>query len=246
MIRKHIDVIYCGSDYNWVGSPYKKFYKDSQLEFIDRNTIPISSSDIRREKYENWDYLPTFVRSTFVKKILVCGMESTGKSTLTRTLANLFCTNCVKEIGRDICQQCGSEEAMTPVDFEEIIVKHKSAIIDAARLANKLLFIDTDAITTYFYATFNKYSTNETFVADLNLIKNIVDKYDLVLFNDTNVPFVDDGLRIENRGDSRNNLSEYFKKLYNNIKCEKFIILSGTYAERLEQAKTEIEELIDL
>ena len=216
LIGKKIDIVYCGSDYNWVGSPYRKFYKESTLEFIDRNIIPVSSSEIRKNVYKYWDYIPIFVRPTFVKKILICGMESTGKSTLTSTLAKMFCTNYVSEIGRDICQRCGSETAMTTDDFEEIIVKHKAAILDATRSANKLLFIDTDAITTYFYATQNsQYLSPKTIVTDYHELKRIVDQYDLILFNETtDIPFVNDGLRIEDRGESRENLSKQFKELY--------------------------------
>ena len=251
LIGKKIDVVYCGSDYNWSGNPYSKFYYDSEIKFIDRNIIPVSSTEIRNNIFKYWDYLPTFVRPAFVKRILICGMESTGKSTLTETLAKMFCTKHVSEYGRDVCAQCGSEDAMTTSDFEEIIFKHKVKIIDAVKDANKLLFIDTDAITTYFYASFNKHLHDKTISVDYHILKRIVDNYDLILFNDIDVPFVDDGLRIEDRGASRKDLSDWFKSLYtgadykNDLNYDKFVILDGTYSDRLNTAKQEIERLLD-
>lgn len=242
LIGKKIDVIYCGDDYNWNGSPYKKFYNESTLNFINRDIIPISSSELRNNIFKYWDYLPLFVRPTYVKKILICGVESTGKSTLTTTLAKYFCTNAVSEYGRNVCQRCGSEHAMTLHDFEEIIYKHKCNIIDLTRTANKLLFIDTDALTTYFYATYNKDINIDSIVFDKNIIKKIIDDYDLILICNTDVPFVDDGLRIENRNKSRDTLDEWFKSEYYNIinDTNKIINLTGNYSEKLSKAIQEI------
>lgn len=244
LIGKKIDAVYCGSDYCWNGSPYRKFYTDSTIEFIDRNIIPISSSDIRNNIFKNWNYLPTFVRPSYVKKILVCGVESTGKSTLTTTLAKYFCTEAVLEYGRNVCQRCGSENAMTQADFEEIIYKHKANIIDASRKANKLLFIDTDALTTYFYALYNKDIDKNSIVLNDKILKSIIDDYDLILICNTDVPFIDDGLRIEDRGQTRESLCEWFKNIYCNIgkqlKYEKIVNLSGNYSDRLSTAINEI------
>ena len=250
LIGKKKDVVYCGSDYERPGCPYAKFYPESKLEFIDRNAIPVSSSAIRSDVFGYWDCLPAFVRPSFVKKVLVCGVESTGKSTLAATLAKMFCTEYVSETGRDVCQRCGSEEMMTTADFEEIIFKHKSAIIDATRSANKILFVDTDAITTYFYATFCRSLDNKTIVADHNVLKRIVDHYDLILFSDVDVPFVNDGLRVEDRGVSRDKLGRWIKELHagegsgDDLAGRKFVVLSGSYSDRFDAARIEIERLL--
>ena len=139
---------------------------------------------------------------------------------------------------------------MTTADFEEIIFKHKSAIIDATRSANKILFVDTDAITTYFYATFCRSLDNKTIVADHNVLKRIVDHYDLILFSDVDVPFVNDGLRVEDRGVSRDKLGRWIKELHagegsgDDLAGRKFVVLSGSYSDRFDAARIEIERLL--
>ena len=54
MIGKHIDVVFCGADYNREDTPYKVCYPDSKLYFFDRGDN-ISSSRFKTDpdKYKN-------------------------------------------------------------------------------------------------------------------------------------------------------------------------------------------------
>ena len=61
-----------------------------------RTNWPVSSSQVRRFPLQFWNYLPDPVKPWFVKKIVLLGSESTGKSTLSRktrsTLSNRICS----------------------------------------------------------------------------------------------------------------------------------------------------------
>lgn len=122
-IGEKIDVIYCGSDYE-VNNPYQKYYENSKIKIIDRNIIPCSSTNIRENPFKYWKFIPNIVKKEYVKKILIIGNESTGKTTTVQTLANLYNTNCVLEYGRDICKKCGGVNYMNDEDFEEILYQH--------------------------------------------------------------------------------------------------------------------------
>ena len=107
-VGKRIDVVYCGSDHA-AANEYARVYPDSEIKFVDRAEIAVSSTEIRKSPSRFWDFLPEFVRPQYVRKVLIVGSESTGKSVMARTLANLYSTVCVEEYGRRVCEACGGE-----------------------------------------------------------------------------------------------------------------------------------------
>ena len=58
-----------------------------------------------------------------LKKVLIVGGESTGKSTLVQNLALSYNTNFVSEVGRDTCKYAGGEDYMIVEDLYENILK---------------------------------------------------------------------------------------------------------------------------
>ena len=67
---------------------------------ISRSKIPVSGSSIILNPLQNWDFISKAAQPHFVKKILISGTESTGKSTLAETLANHYQTVFVPEMAR--------------------------------------------------------------------------------------------------------------------------------------------------
>ena len=121
-IGKPIDIVFCGDDYD-ENSFWNKCYPESEIYFFPRNGI--SSTEIRKNPYKRWDWIPNVVKPFFVKKVLLMGGESTGKSTLTINLANRFNTNYIDEAGRDISERSGTDMLMLSEDFTEILLQHK-------------------------------------------------------------------------------------------------------------------------
>ncbi len=62
-----------------------------------RAVVPCSGTAVRTDPMTQWDYLPRCVRPWFVRRVVVFGPESTGKTTLARRLAEHFHTVCVPE-----------------------------------------------------------------------------------------------------------------------------------------------------
>ena len=150
-VGKPIDVVFCGSDYD-ENSFWNKCYPESKLYIFPRNDI--SSTEIRKDPYAHWDWIPNIAKLYYVKKVLLMGGESTGKSTLTINLANRFNTNYIDEAGRDISERSGTDMMMLSEDFTEILLQHKLNEIKAIEHSNKVIFEDTDALITQFFMGF--------------------------------------------------------------------------------------------
>ena len=71
-------------------------------------------------------------------------------------------------------------------------------IMDAAKKSNRILFVDTDAVTTLFYSRFLLTNSNEIEICE-KMATAISDmtQWDLVLFLEPDVEFVQDGTRNE-------------------------------------------------
>ncbi len=238
-IGKPIDAVFCGSDYG-EDSFWSVCYPESELVIFPRNGI--SSTEIRSDPYGRWDWLPTVVRPYFVKKVLLIGTESTGKSVLTVNLAHRFATNYIEEAGREISERSGTDVLMLPSDFTEILLRQKLNEIEAVEHSNRVLFEDTDALVTLFYLGF---LDDQEIVRNSALAKAIdaLNEYDLILFLEPDVPFVQDGDRRIEAPSERELCSRRLREL---LGCagKPFYVLRGDYEARYEQAVALTERLL--
>eukprot|EP00833_Pecoramyces_ruminatium_P000242 jgi/Orpsp1_1/1174274/evm.model.c7180000049509.1 len=238
-IGKPIDVVFCGSDYD-KNSFWNVCYPESELYIFQRNDI--SSTAIRSNPYAHWDWLPTIVKPYYVKKVLLMGGESTGKSTLTINLASRFNTNYIDEAGRDISERSGTDMLMISEDFTEILLQHKLNEIKAIEHSNKVLFIDTDSLVTQFYMNF----LNDPKIEKNKALSDAIDainSYDLILFLEPDVAFIQDGDRSEVIRDNRVKYSNQIKDLIHSH-GKQFITINGSYQERYERSVKEVEKLL--
>ena len=124
-IGKPIDAVFCGSDYLGTGRFESLYCPESEVVYFDRAEVPVSSTEIREWATAHWEYIPEVCRDHYVRKILVVGGESTGKSTLVENLALAYNTNFVREIGRDTCEYAGGENFMVEDDLVENFIRQK-------------------------------------------------------------------------------------------------------------------------
>jgi HTH-type transcriptional repressor of NAD biosynthesis genes len=220
---------------------FAKLYPTSKHIVIDpdRRQVGISATKIREEGvFHHWSYLPDFVKPYFVKKVVIVGTESCGKSTLTKNLAKIYNTSYVEEYGRTVCEELGGcDGIIIEEDYLKIAYGHKMKEIEAIERANKLVFIDTEAIVTQFYS----HLYNEVYQPVLDEIAKLQD-YDLWLFLEPDVTWVNDGLRVHGEVSARNENNQHLKKLLEQHHIE-YQILHGSYENRLKGAMEKIEEL---
>lgn len=243
-INKPIDVVFSGDDYQGKDR-WEKLYPGSEIYYIPRSNINISSTEIRENPYKYFDYLPNCVKPYYTKKVCIIGTESTGKTTLTRNLAKYFNTTYVEEAGRYICDDAGGIDNMQPYHYFDILFKHKQLEKEALANANKVLIIDTDSLITLYYYQLGFEGTSDYDVHFPQIAECIsaLNNYDLYIFLEPDVEWVQDGTRTYGEDDVRAENNKKLKEILsrNNIQ---YISVSGDYNQRYETSKKLIEDLL--
>ncbi|MED1793103.1 multifunctional transcriptional regulator/nicotinamide-nucleotide adenylyltransferase/ribosylnicotinamide kinase NadR [Brevibacillus nitrificans] len=221
---------------------FQQLYPEARHIILDaeRKQVPISATRIREEGiFTHWEHIPAIVRPTFVKKVVVVGTESCGKSTLTRYLAKLYNTVFVEEYGRTVCEEVGGcETILTEEFYPHIAYGHKMKEYEAIKQANKVLFVDTEAVVTQFYS---ELYTGRTFSVLDQVAKE--QQYDLWLYMEPDVPWVDDGLRVHGENLVRHENNEKLKRMLRERHIA-YVSIAGSYHERLQQATDHVDALL--
>lgn len=185
----NFDRVFTSEDY---GDVFAKSMGAVHFKFNqNRDIIPISATLIREKPLTNWNYLNNFAKDYFIKKIAIVGTESTGKTTLAKRLAEHYKTEWCPEVGRELIK---NSNKFSINDLKIVGIEHAKNIIKYTRLANKVLFIDTELNITKSYAKFmfNKNISFDPWVEKANSI-------DLYLYLDKEAPYYDDGTRLSEK-----------------------------------------------
>lgn len=239
-----IDVVFAGDDYKGKNI-WEELYDTSEIVYFPRSDINISSTEIRKNPYKYFEYLPKCVQEYYTKKVCIIGTESCGKTTLVRNLATYFNTTHVEEAGRYVCDDAGGIDNMQPKHYFQILFKHKELEREALKGANKVLIVDTDSLITLYYYKLGFEGTNEINKAFENIAEGIsvLNNYDLYIFLEPDVKWVQDGTRTYGEQNIREENNKKLKKIFddNNIK---YVCINGDYQNRYEESKKLIKSLI--
>ena len=228
-----IDVIFTSESY---GDPYAKHLGiKHRLVDIDRKFIPVSGTLLRKDPFALWYYLPDHVKPYFVKRIAVMGAESCGKSTLTKELAKVYNTVYVEEYGRTVWEE---ENCVDELDFIDIAYGHQLLEKTLIKQANKLIFSDTEILTTQIF--YDMYHPNGMKpVKDyLFHMESFAEPYDLYILLKPDCDAVQDGTRqfLDGRWDHYNKIKQVLID-----KGREFVEVGGSWANRHMEARTAIK-----
>ena len=162
-----------------------------------RSAVPCSGTLIRSAPLEYLHFLEPCVRQYIVRRVVLVGAESTGKTTLASLLARTYQTTWVAEYGREhwIEKLAGHTvhdppPAWTPDEFIHIARTQQSRENEMASVANRILVCDTNAFATGLW--FKRYMGTRHPEVDA-IGRN--DTAHLYLLCEPDIPFVQDGYR---------------------------------------------------
>jgi NadR type nicotinamide-nucleotide adenylyltransferase len=173
-----------------------------------------------------------------LKKIVIIGPESTGKSTLCEQLAHHYKTEWVKEYAREYLLKNGTEYT-----FDDLltIAKGQLNLEDQPSTLNPKLstvFIDTDMYVMKVWCEF-VFNKCHRWVLDRIAER----KYDLYLLCNVDLPWVKDELREYPDLASREKLYCIYKDIMVNQHVP-WIDISGNYAERFQKAINAVDKAL--
>jgi len=168
-------------------------------------------------------------------KIVITGAESTGKTTLTKKLAEEFNTLWLPEFAREYVERLDRKYT-----YNDVVRITKRQIEQEAIYINKvsdILFVDTSLIIlkVWFDVVFNK-------KPDWLEKKIIETKADFYLLCNNDLEWIPDNVR-ENGGEMRNELFRIYLYELDKIKANYYVV-RGMSEKRYLSAKIEVKNFI--
>jgi len=186
-----------------------------------------------------------------MKKIVIIGPESTGKSTLCEQLAAHYKSVWVKEYAREYLLANGTDYTFENLlDIAKGQIANEDLAVDRWLLSEKAqnyqlstinhqpVFVDTDMYVMKVWCEFVFEKCHHW------ILNRIVErKYDLYLLCNTDLPWVKDELREYPDLKTRDTLYHIYKDIMIN-QSTPWVDISGDYDERLQKAIKAIDQLI--
>lgn len=210
---------------------------------LHRSLNPVSGSGIiQHGPIPRWQWIPSAVQKHLCKRVVLIGAESTGKTTLARTITNKWRLPFVEEYGRTITEQIFNSTGKMP-DWDSHLFVHIAWMQrikeDAAvQHTDGLLVSDTDALSTaLWHERYMGYPSGklERMYRDTQPTAYIL--------TDINTPFAQDEIGSREDGEHREWMHEEFKVRAKEMGTRVFEV-SGTPEERFDQADRILTKIV--
>jgi HTH-type transcriptional regulator, transcriptional repressor of NAD biosynthesis genes len=192
-----------------------------------RTMFPVSATMIRENPYQYRGFIDPMVYRDMITKIVFLGAPSTGKSTITEELAKRYDTVFMPEYGREYWEKHQVDRRLEPQQLVEIADGHIEREEKLLYEANRFLFIDTNAVTTYLFGMdYHGHVLQEL----ENLALRAQSRYDVCFLCCEDIPYDDTWDRSGNQ-----KRYEFQKKIIADLKERKlpYIELSGGLEDRI-------------
>jgi NadR type nicotinamide-nucleotide adenylyltransferase len=174
-----------------------------------------------------------------VKRVVLIGSESTGKTTLVRRLAEHYDVEWVPEFVREYVDR--KQDAL---DFDDHApIAHGQISLEdeyrtrAAEANARLLLQDTDLLSTAIYCA-HYYGKCPVWITDAASAR----RPDLYLLLDIDIPWTADPQR--DRGHMRSEMQALFREAVEHSGAP-FVLISGDGDERFDRARAAIDDLLN-
>jgi NadR type nicotinamide-nucleotide adenylyltransferase len=167
-------------------------------------------------------------------KVVLTGSECTGKTTLAAALARRFHTNWAPEFAREYVDQVG--RALGAGDVEPIARGQMAGEDGAVERASRLVFLDTDLVSTVVYSR-HYYGSCPPWIEAAARQRH----GDLYLLHHPDVPWREDG-RTRDRPELRDEVHALFEETLRSLQA-RVVPITGTFPEREARAVAAVEAL---
>lgn len=213
---------------------------------LHRTYLPISGTAIRQDPHLYWSYINEHARQHYLKKVLIVGPESTGKTTMCRNLALKYGTVYSPEYGRIYDEQTRKpkedfDEARWRTIYAAILNEQPKLNARAEADARNVCFYDTDLKTTAMW-----YKEWQPEYGEDGLYQSIRQAgseqfFDLVIIMPL-AEWVDDGYR----GQTEEVRSRFYEQLLRDHRDECHKVLEGkTWEEKEAEAVFLVNRLFE-
>ena len=166
--------------------------------------------------------------------VAVVGPESTGKTTLTKSLSEHYRATWVPEYSREYLTKL--ERPYDQSDLLSIASGHLKSTREAIKRANGLLLLDTDLMVIKIWSVV-KYGTVNPWI-EMQLEMNLPDYYILTFFD---IPYEDDPLR--ESPEKRPELFDLYEAAVKKTGVP-YTIVQGSHVNRLNEAIRTINTIL--
>ncbi|WP_460220667.1 AAA family ATPase [Psychroserpens sp. MEBiC05023] len=171
-------------------------------------------------------------------KVVLYGPESTGKSSLVKELARYYDTAFVEEFSRGYTEAKAQENLqLTKEDVLPIAIGQMHSENEQLKKANRLLICDTDLLETKVYSQFYY----DGFCPELVKKYALLNTYDLYFLTYIDTDWIADDIR--DQPNARLQLFNLFEQALKDTN-KPYVIVKGSFEERLNICKTQIEKLL--
>jgi NadR type nicotinamide-nucleotide adenylyltransferase len=233
------DVVFTSEDYGdaWAAA------MGAEHVLVDRRrrAVPISATRIRRDPQRHFEYLSRGARAHYVKRVVLLGAESTGKTTLARALAEHYGTVWNPEFGHVYswfrAEPADDWASWTTGEFVEIAQTQNWYEDFMATQARRVLFCDTSAWTTNLF--------HELYLGERSAeVDRLAGReYDLAIVCDPMTPFAQDEFGARRDGPHRAAMHEAYIRHLDETGA-RYVVVAGTHAQRMQQATAAVDALL--
>ncbi|MFC1896207.1 AAA family ATPase [Thermodesulfobacteriota bacterium] len=202
----------------------------------ERATVPVSGRDIRKDPFAFREYVDALVYRDLITNVVFLGTPSSGKTTIAARLAREFKTVWMPEYGREYWERHQINRRLSLEQLVEIAEEHVQREEALLRRANRYLFTDTNAITTFVFSLHYHGSAAPRLVELANLA---VSRHDVVFVCDIDIPCDDTWDRSGEVG-----RHVFQKRVLGDLLARKtpFFSLSGGLESRIDTVRRVLEK----
>ena len=199
--------------------------------------VSVAAHPILADPMLHWDDLLRTARPHYVRRVVIVGPESSGKSTLTKWLATQFKTAFVAEYGRTFQENIARD--LTVNDFTTIAHAHRASEDAAALNSNRVLIIDTEAVITGMWSRV----FCDAVPQEVTALMQDASRYHLYLLTMPRQDWADDGWRVHPDYEKR---LQFFREVRAQLDAlnRPYLVLDGTWEERQSQAHRAVKGLL--